>query len=117
MVAQGYGSRLAVLALTSLFSTIILILVGGVVRVTGNGLGCPDWPLCYGQAIPPILHRGEWVEFSHRLVGLVASAQIMLLLILAWRHYRGQKWIFRPALWATIFLVFQILLGGIHVIL
>ena len=39
MVAQGYGSRLAVLALTSLFSTIILILVGGVVRVTGNGLG------------------------------------------------------------------------------
>ena len=117
MVAQGNGFRLPVLALTSLFSTIILILVGGVVRVTGNGLGCPDWPLCYGQAIPPILHRGEWVEFSHRLVGLVASVQIMLLLVLAWRHYRGQKWIFRPALLATIFLVFQILLGGIHVIL
>ena len=117
MVAQGYGFRLPVLALTSLFSTIILILVGGVVRVTGNGLGCPDWPLCYGQAIPPILHRGEWVEFSHRLVGLVASAQIILLLMLAWRHYRGEKWIFRPALVAAIFLVFQILLGGIHVIL
>ncbi|MDP7645134.1 MAG: COX15/CtaA family protein [Anaerolineales bacterium] len=116
-VAGRAGSGLPALALSAVMSTIVLILVGSIVRVTGNGLGCPDWPLCYGQAIPPLLHRGEWVEFSHRLVGLAASSQIVLVLVLAWRHHRDEKWVFRPALFANILLVTQIVLGGIHVIL
>ena len=105
------------MALSAVISTIVVILVGSIVRVTGNGLGCPYWPLCYGQPIPPLFHRGAWVEFSHRLVALGASSQIVLVLVLAWRHYRRDKWVFRPALLANLLLLMQIVLGGINIIL
>ncbi len=104
------------LALSALISTVLLILMGSIVRVTGNGLGCPDWPLCYGQAIPPAL-TGAWMEFTHRLIGAATSLQIVLLGWLAWREYRDEKWIFRPAAVAVALLVVQIVLGGLHVIL
>lgn len=102
------------LAFSALVSTILLVLVGSIVRVSGHGLGCPDWPLCYGQAIPPFL-AGAWVEFSHRLVGAITGLQIILLAVLAWRNYRCQAWIFGPALAAVGFLLAQIMLGGLHV--
>lgn len=103
------------LAFSALASTILMVLIGSIVRVSGHGLGCPDWPLCYGQAIPPFL-AGAWVEFSHRLVGAITSLQIILLAVLAWRNYRHQAWIFGPALAAVGFLLAQIMLGGLHVI-
>ena len=114
---RGIASRrVAVLALTTLVSTILLILVGSIVRVTGYGLGCPDWPLCYGQPIPPFV-VGAWFEFTHRLVGLIASVQIVALGLIGWQHYKQNPWLRRPALAALILLVLQIPLGGIHVLL
>jgi len=104
------------LAASTLITTGLLILVGGVVRVSGHGLGCPDWPLCYGRAIPPGL-TGAWVEFTHRLVSTAAGAQIVLLGVLAWRRHRGEKWIWRPALAAVALLAAQVPLGGLHVIM
>ena len=103
------------LALAALFSTNLLIMVGSIVRVTGNGLGCPDWPLCHGQAIPPFL-MSAWVEFFHRLFGAAVALQIGALIVLSWRWYRPDKWIFRTAIFATAVLTIQVLLGGIHVI-
>ncbi len=103
------------LALAALFSTILLIMVGSIVRVTGNGLGCPDWPLCHGQAIPPFL-MSAWVEFFHRLFGAAVALQIVALIVLSWRWYRPDKWIFRTAIFATAALTIQVFLGGIHVI-
>jgi heme A synthase len=103
------------LALSALISTVILIMVGSIVRVTGNGLGCPDWPLCYGRAIPPFL-LSAWIEFFHRLFGAVVVLQVAGLIILSWRWYRPDKWIFRTAILAIIVLGIQVVLGGIHVI-
>ncbi len=107
---------LPALALSALASTILLILVGSIVRVTGNGLGCPDWPLCYGQAIPPAF-GGAWVEFSHRFLAAATTAQVLLLAVLAWRNHRAENWVLRPALLAVALLAAQIVLGGLHVIL
>ena len=103
------------LAIAALISTILLVAVGSIVRVTGHGLGCPDWPLCYGQVIPPAL-TGAWVEFTHRLIGAATSLLIILLGVFAWRHYRESSWVFRPAIVAVGLLLVQIVLGGLHVI-
>ncbi len=104
-----------VLALTALISTILLITMGSIVRVTGYGLGCPDWPLCYGQVIPPTV-LGAWVEFSHRLLGGLAGIQIVLLGLFAWRDYRDRPWVFWPGIAAVALLIVQVSLGGLHVI-
>lgn len=103
------------LAFSALVSTIALVAMGSIVRVTGYGLGCPDWPLCYGRVIPPAL-TGAWVEFTHRLLGAVVSIQVALLTLLAWRGYRHDPWVFRPAIAAGGLLVIQVILGGLHVI-
>lgn len=106
---------LPVLALSALISTILLITMGSIVRVTGNGLGCPDWPLCYGRVVPPAL-TAAWVEFTHRLLGAVTSLQIVLLALFVWRRYRQQPWLFWPAVAAVGLLIIQVSLGGLHVI-
>ena len=108
-------SLLPGLALSALISTILLIAMGSIVRVTGYGLGCPDWPLCYGQVIPPAV-TGAWVEFTHRLLGAAASVQIILLAVFAWRGYRDRPWVFWSAIVAVALLILQITLGGLHVI-
>ncbi|MFQ5401619.1 MAG: heme A synthase [Anaerolineae bacterium] len=103
------------LSLIGLITTILLIMVGAIVRVTGNGLGCPDWPLCHGQAIPPF-YLSAWVEFVHRLFGGAVVIQVVALIVLAFRHYRHERWIYRTAQIMAVVLTIQVALGGIHVI-
>jgi len=102
-------------ALTALVSVLLLIGMGSLVRVTGYGLGCPDWPLCYGQIIPPF-DIAPWVEFTHRLIGAATSVQIVGLGVWAWRRYRRVSHILHPAVAAVVLLVVQVALGGLHVI-
>ena len=59
-----------VVALLSLAVSFIQITLGGFVRASESGLGCPDWPLCHGQIIPPIEFH-TLIEYSHRLNGSV----------------------------------------------
>jgi len=78
------------LALVTATFAYLQIALGGVVRVSGSGLGCPDWPLCHGRPYPPAdLHA--IVEYSHRAVGSVTGVLIIVTVALAWVVYRSRR--------------------------
>jgi len=111
----GVGSGFKTILLITLFLLFGLITLGGIVRVTGSGLGCPDWPLCYGQIIPP-LELTAWIEYSHRTLAAITGFPILLITIIAWWKYRKYSLITVPATIALILLIFQVVLGAITVI-
>lgn len=73
-----------VAALVAAFAQITF---GGVVRATGSGLGCPDWPLCHGQIIPPF-ETATIIEWSHRLAGSTLGVLTIATAVLSWVYYR-----------------------------
>src|SRR5919108_1830960 len=71
------------LAFATAFFAYLQIALGGVVRVTGSGLGCPDWPLCHGRPYPaPDIH--SIIEYSHRTVGSITGVLVIATVVLAW---------------------------------
>jgi protoheme IX farnesyltransferase len=103
-------ARFRRLAVTTIAATFVLIAVGGLVRATDSGLGCPDWPRCFGRLVPPAeLHA--WIEHSHRLVASVVVVLVALLVVAAWRT--GQDKVVRRAAVAALVLVLaQALIGA-----
>ena len=94
--------------------TYALVVLGGVVRVSGSGLGCPDWPLCHGRPYPPLeLHA--IIEYSHRTTASLASTLVVVTAGLAWLAWRHRRDIVAPATVALALLIVQILLGAITV--
>ncbi len=93
-----------------------LITLGGVVRITGSGMGCGDhWPLCNGRLLPNLSDTLEVIEWSHRWVAAVVSATILCLATVAWRRHRHDAFLRNPALLAAGLLVVQVLLGAVTV--
>jgi heme A synthase len=100
---------LSVLAMLSVFALVVL---GGIVRVTGSGLGCPDWPLCHGGFLPP-LELKPIIEFSHRLAAsFLVGPLVVITCGVAWVAYRRERWLVIPATIALLLLLAQALLGG-----
>lgn len=78
------------LALLTAFFAYLLIALGGLVRVSGSGLGCPDWPLCHGRPYPPADFHAI-IEYSHRAAGTVTGVLIIATVILAWVVFRARR--------------------------
>ena len=104
-----------VVALLSLVVSFIQIALGGFVRASESGLGCPDWPLCHGKIIPPFEFH-TLIEYSHRLNGSLLGILVAVLLILCIMRYRRDKQLMLANYAAFILVVSAGILGGITVI-
>ena len=85
-------------------------------RVTGSGLGCPDWPLCHGGLIPP-LEITAIFEYAHRVVGATVSLLMVVTVAAAWMWHRAERPIALPASSVPVLLAVEIVLGGVVVLL
>ena len=115
------------LATAGAAASLALIIFGGVVRITGSGMGCgDDWPLCNGQLLPP-MDLPTAIEYGHRLAALVVAGIVVWLAVSAFRSANRDRpsidvpvsgtWVRlrRYSLLAVTLLVVQILLGAITV--
>ena len=104
------------LATATVVSVFVLVIIGGVVRVTGSGLGCPDWPLCYGKVLPPLEYTAI-IEYTHRFVASVIVGPLILVTAgIALARYRSDRWVWVPAAISVPLLIVQGLLGGVTVL-
>ncbi|WP_127715067.1 heme A synthase [Halobacteriovorax sp. HLS] len=110
-----------------IFTVFFLILVGGLVRSTGSGLGCPDWPTCFGKLIPPtdisqlpLDYKDQfkvagkiiadfspiktWTEYINRLVGATTGIFVIILAFFSHSYWQENKKVTILS-WASVFAV------------
>ena len=104
-------TRFQKLAAWTLGTAILLVTIGVIVRATDSGLGCPDWPLCYGQLLPPLHDPKAWIEWAHRTVAAIIGFEIIGLAILAWVDHRDRRSLLWPTIGAVALVGFQAWLG------
>jgi cytochrome c oxidase assembly protein subunit 15 len=126
---RGPAARLRGLTALTLFLCFDLVLFGAFTRLTDSGLGCPDWPGCYGSASPlgaqhhitaaqallpdgPVTHVKAWIEMLHRYLATAVGALITVLAVASWRLYRrGTPGLISPW-WASATLLWVCLQGA-----
>ena len=104
-----------VVVVAAILSAFFQVTLGGVVRVTDSGLGCPDWPLCHGQIIPPF-DTATLIEYSHRLSGSVLGLLVIATTAIAWMRFRANRLVWYMSVSALVLVIVAGILGGITVL-
>ena len=94
--------------------TFLLVIAGGLVTSTDSGLAVPDWPLSYGQLMPPMV-GGIFYEHAHRMVATFVGFLTTILAILLWRN-EERIWVRNLGIVAWFAVVIQGVLGGLTVL-
>src|SRR3990172_1050642 len=108
-------NRFQRLALLTAATTYLLIVIGAIVRSTGSGMGCPDWPTCHGALVPPVGDSAAWIEWVHRSVAVLVGLLVLSVAVVALRNHRRQTAIVGSSLFAVLLVGFQAYLGKITV--
>ena len=125
---QGASARLRALTVLTLCLTFDLVLFGAFTRLTDSGLGCPDWPGCYGSASPlgahaqigaaqsvlpegPVTHGKAWIEMIHRYLATGLGALSFVLMLMSWIAARRRSLPISPW-WATATMVWVCVQGA-----
>lgn len=110
------SARFRWLVYLTLLLSFLVVVWGGVVRVTGSGLGCPDWPTCHGEFLPS-LDTATRIEWFHRFLGIAGGVSLAALGITTLVAYRKQPWILWLVVAAGALYIVQALLGAVVVLL
>src|SRR5262252_4005482 len=104
----------ALVAYAALAALTLIVLSGAAVRLSGSGLGCPDWPKCYGHAYPP-LNTHAVIEFSNRIITVPVSIAAGAAWVLALRRRPYRRDLALLAALLPLGVIGQAVLGGFTV--
>lgn len=122
-------TRYRQLVLATTGAVLVLVVLGAYVRLSDAGLGCPDWPGCYGNFIPtqslkdiraaeavlpdgPVTLAKAWKEMVHRYLAMVVGAMVAALAFAAWRNRRALQQSPGLATGLAVLVIFQAALGA-----
>ncbi|NMM34768.1 MAG: heme A synthase [Phycicoccus sp.] len=118
--AESTSPWLRRVLLVNLILEVGIVVTGGLVRLSGSGLGCPTWPQCVPGSFTPVPHQAQGfhklIEFGNRMLTGVVIVAALLVIIAVWRWAPGRRALRRISVLPLVGVLLQAVLGGITVL-
>ena len=118
--AESTNPWLRRVVLVNLILEVGIVVTGGLVRLTGSGLGCPTWPQCVPGSFTPVPHQEQGfhklIEFGNRTLTSVVGIAAVLVIVAIWRWAPGRRTLLRISVLPLLGVLLQAVLGGITVL-